>query len=284
MSGPPPIGMDLPLHKFDFTKPVNELTQIRSEDNLKIYMYYIIKHNNSSIYSEIKDYIGQYLGKIDHNFIWLLLYEKDPSDPSKWKPIENTKMNQLLKWNIENIMNTLGKDISEDEKLKLQEAQQHFNLENEYLYSNLVMIDDIYDIFAKEKTQDTIERFGEIAFYELGYGGDDISATVSPDMLSEIGLLIDHLGYEVKPPLTHGNTPIETVRKLKEQKENTTQKLLPDGVRNNIFEFTFGDPKDRRGGKTTRKIKPRICHRTRKPKHSRRYKRRGNQRKSRRRV
>jgi hypothetical protein len=85
-----------------------------------------------------------------------------------------------------------------------------------------------------------------------------------------------------KPPLV-GTTPLGTARNLKKQNENTTEQL-PDVV----AEFALDDPKQKTtpldGGKTTRKIKPRMRHRTRKPNHSRRYKRRGNQRKSRRRV
>jgi len=47
------IGKDLPLTKPDFTKDVEQLTQITSEDTLKISMYYIIKHRIYGVYGEI---------------------------------------------------------------------------------------------------------------------------------------------------------------------------------------------------------------------------------------
>jgi len=238
----------------------------------------------------VKDYIGQYLGRVGPNLIWLLLHERDPNKPSIWKAITDTKLTTLMKWNIDNIMNTLGEDINEEETKKLEEAQQYFQKKNAYLYSNLVMINDVYDIFAQHKTQDTINKFGEISIYELGYGGDSISATVTPGMVSEINWLIDHLGYKSKPYVELGNTAREMVRNLKLQHEATIVKSLPDGVRRNIADYVSTPrdltPREKKpgGGKTTRKIKPRMRHRTRKPNHSRRYKRRGNQRKSRRRV
>jgi len=179
---PPIIGKDLPFKQPDFNKPIDELEQITEPSKLVLFKCYAIKNRTSNdIYNESKDFIGQYLGRVDNETIWILLYERGDTEDSKWKKFENTIFIKVFSMDIDYITTKLRDGLNEEQKLKLEEAIKHFKLTDVFGFANLVMINNGNDIFAKTKTPNRIHMYGEISIYELGYGGDMISATVSPE-------------------------------------------------------------------------------------------------------
>jgi len=284
---PPPIGRDLPIKQPDFNKPVEKLEQITEASKLVLFNCYAIKSRVKHPFSVIyKEYIAQYLGENTGMSYWLFLYEREPEITSKWKAfndIDNgdTNVRRMVKETFDGAYEHIKKRTSNLDKPQESEPTEHFKISKDGTkYTNVVVID-----LKTYMVKDFNPNADSIAIYELGYGGDMISAKVSP----EIATFQLNAARSIARPISNDPIPSNVasrIKHIKTARPHTAKSeipVLPDVLAQNVNRFLAKPPSPPNGGKTTRKIKPRMRHRTRKPKHSRRYKRR-NHRKSRRRV